>query len=82
MLMYLSVKDSEATNYSAYFNGVRLPYCFAASEEEGWADVYQLNEAGMLMLDKDENLKIKRIFGEVKFMKVPMNPQILLISSN
>ena len=48
-----------STNYECYLNDKLLEHCFAANEEEGWADVYVLYEPGLLIW-KETDVKQKK----------------------
>ncbi len=70
--MWLDVHiHREAKYYKAYLNGEYLKYCFAANEEEGWADCHKIDEGGKCILNEDETETLKeRFYGEVKLIKV------------
>ena len=41
--MEIDVKTNPECHYwTVFLNGEKVEYCFAASEEEGWADVYNI----------------------------------------
>lgn len=61
-------KDAEARYYQPYLNGEKLMGCFAASEEDGWADVYVADADGNYIVEEN-GLRITRLFGKVELKK-------------
>ena len=57
-------------HYKCYLNDEFLPHCFAANEEEGWADINVLDENGLLIWE-ETSVKTKRLYGkvELRFVK-------------
>lgn len=56
-------------NYKCYLDGEFLEHCFAANEEEGWADICVLDENGSLIWE-ETNVKTKRLNGKVELRLV------------
>lgn len=50
-----------------FVDGVQLKRCFEASEEEGWADVWQTDEAGKVLLNEAKDAPVsERLRGKVE----------------
>lgn len=55
--MWLDIKiHKEARYYQPYLNGEKLKDCFAANEEEGWADIYDTDSEGHHIFTIEDNL--------------------------
>ena len=69
--MWLDIKiHKEARFYQPYLNGVKLDDCFAANEEEGWADCYKKNSEGHHFLNDDKiDVVRERVFGKVELKR-------------
>ena len=58
-------------HYKCYLNGEFLEQCFAANEEEGWADIHVTDEKGKLIYNKKiKDVERKRLYGKVELRKV------------
>jgi hypothetical protein len=57
---------TEFYRYSAWLEGERLESCIAANALEGWAIVYELDDAGRIIDDGKGNAKIKRVHGKIE----------------
>jgi RecB family endonuclease NucS len=63
----------EAKNYNVYLNdklitGGTKPNCFAANEEEGWADIYVRDAEGKIVIIQNE-IQTKRLYGKVELKR-------------
>ena len=62
-----------------YLNGVEISdTCFAADDEEGWADCYKRNEDGHIFM-VDGRIQTERCFGQIRIVplrnnKFPVRP--------
>lgn len=69
--MHIKCDDPKAFEepWLVYLDGVRLDWCVEASEEEGWAKCYALNEKGQPAYDQKgfHPFEIKK--GKVEFRK-------------
>jgi len=72
--MWLDIKiHKDAKNYQPYLNGEILNNCFAANEEEGWADVFVMGKNGMpviLVKDKDGKVIREHDGGEASYLGI------------
>ncbi len=69
--MYLNILDASDRIFigycKTYLNGSLLDYCFAAHEEEGWADIYLRDDSGQFLLNAEKTEVIrKRLHGNVR----------------
>ena len=69
--MWLDINvHKEARYYQPYLNDKKLKNCFAASEAEGWADIYETNESGEFVFNIVKNGEIvqERVSGDPDFL--------------
>lgn len=71
-------------NYQCYRNGGILKDCFAASEEEGWADCHERDDNGNIIIERDPDnileygepphtrIKTHRYFGKIELIRTPI----------
>lgn len=70
--MWLDIhQHREAVYYKVYLDGKKLDYCFAANEEEGWADCYKKDDTGKFITEKifnDVGLATFRLYGKIELI--------------
>lgn len=70
--MWLNIHfHPEAKKYQPYLDGQKLMYCFAANEEECWADIHILGEDNYpYYVPFINDVATVRLYGYVKLKRV------------
>jgi hypothetical protein len=60
-------EEKIATRPQVLIDGIQIKGCFEASEEEGWADVWKMDESGKKMLNATGDGALReRLHGHVE----------------
>lgn len=50
-----------------FVNGIETPDCVLFDDNEGWADVYDREDGHIVVNEKGDGPRVKRLFGEIKY---------------
>lgn len=76
--MFLDVHiHKEAKYFIPYLDGEYLKKCFAANEEENWADCHATDENGKILINETRTETIKKRFhGRVKLVDTRISSRV------